>query len=118
MQWIDANQSPLGRVSADLAKEISVATERHLAFLSKTAPKDDPISSGIPPKTAKGEMPNIDNDYTGYIEWCIKSIAKADAGDAMDALFEVIDANWGDLFPGDKEAILAVRKAREEEQAP
>jgi hypothetical protein len=116
-QWTDANQSPLGRVSADLAKKISVATEKHLAFLSKTVPKYDPISSGPPSKTAKGEMPNIDNDYTAWVEYIIKRIAKTDVGDDMDALFDIINAENG-LFPMDRDALDGARRERENEQAP
>lgn len=120
MQWVDANQhnlEKLGTSDPTLLAEVRGDVAKHLAFLRKTAPKSDQISSGPPPKTAKGEMPNIDNDYTGWVEYMIKRIAKTDAGDDMDALFDIINAESG-LFPVDRDALNGARRERENEQAP
>lgn len=116
MQWIDANFNPLdkvGKMAPDIAKMITTATEKHLAFLRKTAPKDDPISSGIPKPPV---MPNIDDDYAGWMAWAVKQITETDAGDPMEALFESFDPFWSDLMPPDRETLLGARKARETAQ--
>jgi hypothetical protein len=115
MQWIDANQNPLSRISKDEAKKITVITEKHLAFLRKTAPKEDPISSGIPKSDA---MPNIDRKTGEWMVWAVKKNSETDAGDEMDALFESFDAFWMDLLPLDRDALLAARKTRETELEP
>jgi hypothetical protein len=117
MQWIDANQRPLGRVSADLAKKISIATEKHLAFLSKTAPKSDPISSGPPPKTANGEMPNI-QQYDDWIMWAVNKLGTTDVGDELNDFFESLDPFWADIKQPDREMLLGAKRSREDEQAP
>jgi phage recombination protein Bet len=108
MQWIDANQAPLGRITPEDAKKVSAATEKHLAFLRKTAPKEDPISTGIPKKDA---MPNIADEK--WMAWALGLIGLTDAGDDMDALFESFDPFWPDLMPSDKDALLGARNARE-----
>ncbi len=116
MQWIDANFNPLDKVAKmapDIAKTITAATEKHLAFLRKTAPKDDPISSGIPKPAV---MPNIDDDYAGWMAWAVKQITETEAGDPMEALFESFDPWWSDLMPPDRETLIGARKARETAQ--
>jgi hypothetical protein len=115
MKWVDANQNPLSRISKDEAKKITVITEKHLAFLRKTAPKEDPISTGIPKSNA---MPNIDTNHNQWMTWALGKIAETDAGDEMDALFESFDPFWDGLLPGDKEALLGARKDREFEIEP
>jgi hypothetical protein len=115
MKWVDANQNPLSRISKDEAKKITVITEKHLAFLRKTAPKEDPISSGVPKSDA---MPNIDRKPGEWMTWAINKISTTDAGDEMDALFESFDAFWSDLMPLDRDALLAARKTRETELEP
>lgn len=113
MQWVDANQNPLSRISKDEAKKITVITEKHLAFLRKTAPKEDPISSGIPKSNA---MPNAGTNQ--WMAWALGKIAETDAGDEMDALFESFDTWWDELLPSDKERLLGARETREATQEP
>jgi phage recombination protein Bet len=111
MQWIDANKNQrekLAKVDPALDADVGRTVEGHLAFLRKTAPKEDPISTGIPKKDT---MPNIADEK--WMAWALAKIAETDAGDDMDVLFESIDAFWSDLMPGDKDALLGARKARE-----
>lgn len=120
MAWIDANQQMLAKLekgSPSDAANVKSFTEKHLAFLHRTAPKSDPISTGVPTKS-KDAMPNIEKNYTGWIEWAVKKIAVTDAGDDMDALFESFDPFWDDLMPPDKDALLNTRRGREATQEP
>lgn len=117
MAWIDANQSPLGRITPELAKQVTAATEKHLNFLRKTAPKpaEDPISSGVPKPAV---MPNIDTEYELWMGWALGRIGLTDAGDDMDALFESFDAFWSDIKKEDQSHLLGARKAREKAMDP
>lgn len=115
-QWVDANQKTLeklGTADAALLADVRGEVDRHLAFLRKTAPKEDPISSGI---SKPAVMPNIDDDYAGWMAWAVKQITETDAGDPMEALFESFDPWWSDLMPSDRETLLGARKARETAQ--
>jgi phage recombination protein Bet len=115
MQWIDANQAPIGRITPEDAKKVSAATEKHMAFLRKTAPKEDPISSGVPKSNA---MPNHDENPAAWMVWVLDQIAKTAVGDAMDALFDSVDPFWMDLNSDEKDALNGARRAREAEMEP
>lgn len=114
MQWVDANASPLSRLSEADAKKVNAAVKKHLTFLRKTAPaKPDPISSGVPKA-----MPDIATNYEGWIKWAVATISATDAGDDMDALFESFDPFWGDIAPFDKDLLAKTRRGREEAMEP
>jgi hypothetical protein len=141
MQWVDANQhnlETLGSSEPTLLADVRASVSKHLAFLRKTAPKDDPISSGrqrpgsevsgdpvddMPDrgnkivKTAKGEMPNI-QQYDDWIMWAVNKLATTDAGDALNDFFESLDPFWADIKQPDREMLLGAKRSREDEQAP
>jgi phage recombination protein Bet len=118
MQWTDANVHNLEKLAKSdpqLYEDVRSETQRHLAFLRKTAPKDDPISTGVPKSTA---MPNIDTEYNTWMTWALQKIATTNAGDDMDLLFESFDPFWSDIFPNDRESLQGARKARETAMEP
>lgn len=120
-EWIKLNELPLSKLSGAQHKTINAAINKHLEFLSKTTPKltkMDPISTGRAPKAKSGEMPDFAADYTGWIEWALKTITKTNAGDDMEALFESFDHFWSELMPPDRELLMAARQEREASQEP
>jgi hypothetical protein len=117
-QWVSANKNPLDKIAKmapDILDQVQASVEKHLAFLRKTAPKEDPISSGVPKSNA---MPNHDENPAAWMVWVLDQIAKTAVGDAMDALFESVDPFWMDLNADEKDALNGARRAREAEMEP
>lgn len=136
MAWVDANAAQLDKLAKgnpDEARRVKVATERHLAFLRKTEPQDDPITSGAqgeaqtdmgmeaPPKAAKAtrgagkakKAPDFAKDYDGWLAHQMATIAAAETPEAIEAIFEAIDPIWSDLMPPDREVLQGARREAE-----
>lgn len=137
MAWIDANVTQLeklGKGSPSDTARVKVATEKHMAFLRKTEPKADPITSGpqgalldnmggdTAPKPGKAtsarakaakKAPDFEKDYDGWVKWNIDQIATAETPEAIETLFETIDGRWNDLFPADKDLFQGARREAE-----
>lgn len=121
MKWVDLNAGLLAKLakgSVPDSARVKKATDSHLAFLRKTEPKADPISSGLPPKPAKGEMPDIKLDYDGFVSWWVGKMAKAADGEELELLGQELDGYWDDIFPVDKDAIQGARRDREAKLEP
>jgi hypothetical protein len=134
-KWVDANQLQLEKLAAGAPQEAAKAraeTEKHLVFLRKTEPKataepadmfpgDTPMEStqaaepaparrGRPPKP---KVPDFAKDYDAWVNWCLKQVAEAETPEAIETLFESIDAKWEDLLGPDKEALMGARREAE-----
>jgi hypothetical protein len=132
MAWVDANTAQLEKLakgSAPDAGRVKVATEKHLAFLRKTAPKgtdgdaeqgsmdmDGPAPVQPKPATTRGKgkkAPDFTKDYDGWLTWTLDQIAKAETPEQIETMFERIDGIWSELMPPDKEALLGARREAE-----
>lgn len=139
MAWVDANTAQLDKLakgSPEEARRVKAATEKHLAFLRKTSPKADPITSGpqgevpedmggdIPPADAKrprgrprnvNKVPDIAKDYDGWISYWVDKISHAETPDEIEAIFaDHIDPVWDQItFPPDKDALQGARREAE-----
>lgn len=142
MGWVGANVDQLAKLAkgspVDSAR-VKAASDKHLAFLRKTAPKDDPISSGLqghteaqgallddmggeiapePAKRTRGpakgkKAPDFAKDYDGWLAFQLAAIAAAETPEAIEAIFGAIDPIWSDLMPPDKEQLQGARREAE-----
>jgi phage recombination protein Bet len=69
-----------------------------------------PARRGRPPKP---KVPDFAKDYDAWVSWCLKQLAEAHTPEAIEALFESIDAKWEDLLGPDKEALMGARREAE-----
>ena len=125
-KWIDANQPQLEKLkngSPEDAAKCKAATQKHIDFLKKTAPKDAPPADAMaddpePAKSTKpkkGAVPDIKKDYDKWVAFVLDRFAKMEVAEEIDAFFSnVCDVEWSDLFPADKESIqAAMREAQQ-----
>lgn len=129
-KWIDANQPQLEKLkngSPEDAARCKAATAKHIEFLKKTAPKDDPPADamGDDPepekviKPKKGTVPDIKKDYDKWVAFVLERFAKMEVAEEIDTFFtHVIDVEWGDLFPADKESIQAAMREAQQRLEP
>lgn len=141
MAWIDANQPQLDKLAAgspDSAAWAKSETAKHLAFLRKTEPKADPITSGPqasekatdafpgdtpmgapddkkPPKARAraSKAPDFAKDYDGWLSWQLNLIAIAEKPERIEEIFEALDPIWSDIMPPDRETLLGARREAE-----
>jgi hypothetical protein len=125
-KWIDANQPQLEKLkngSPTDAARCKSATEKHIEFLRKTAPREDapvdamgddaPVETKT--KLKKGAVPDIKKDYDGWVVFVLQRFAKMEVSEEIDTFFEhIIDVEWPNLQQPDKEAIQsAMREAQQ-----
>jgi hypothetical protein len=120
-KWIDANQPQLDKLkngSPDDAARCKAATEKHINFLRKTEPVEPGAMSDDAPaetkKPKKGAVPDIKKDYDRWVAFVLERFAKMEVAEEIDTFFtHVVDVEWADLFPADKESIQsAMREAQ------
>ena len=123
-KWIDANGPQLEKLkngSPDDAARCKAATAKHIEFLKKTAPKDEPAADAMaddpPPKATKpkkGAVPDVKKDYDGWVAFVLERFAKMEVAEEIDTFFtHIVDVEWGDLQQPDKESIqFAMREAQ------
>ena len=62
-------------------------------------------------KAKKGAIPDIKKDYDKWVAFVLKRFAEMEVADEIDTFFtHVVDIEWGDLFPADKESIQAAMR--------
>ena len=136
--WVDANTAQLEKLakgSPDHAAKARAATDKHLAFLRRTDPistgpqavaqdafpGDIPMDAAPEPETAparrgrppKPKVPDFHREYDGWLAWNLEQVSKAETPEAIDTIYEAIDAHWQDLMPPDKEILLGARRDAE-----
>ncbi len=127
-KWIDANQPQLQKLAngspVDAARAKS-ATEKHIEFLRKTSPKEDVASDAMaddPPadqkpkstRAKRGSVPDIKKDYDKWVQFVLDRFAKMEVADEIESFYSnVVDAEWADLFPADKDSIQAAMRDAE-----
>lgn len=117
MKWVDLNATLLAKLAKGSPPDsvrVKKACDAHLAFLRKTAPKDDPISSG--PQRSKS-IPSADTDYDGLMTYVADRIAKIASAEDLEALFNdaTIGAELDKLMPPDRSEMQGLfdKKMRE-----
>ncbi len=107
-KWVDLNKWTLQKLSAEHHKTIDIAVQKHLASLRKIEPakKNDPISSGLPPKHVDPEaiLAEIDREL-GAVE------AADDLQAVWDTACEPLMAKLD--FPPDQDAAQALFRKHE-----
>lgn len=134
-KWIDLNQARLAKLggSAEWAGKVKKATAALALRLDKVAEPAkeragdaqgallDDMGEEVAPEPAKRtrgaakgkKAPDYGRDYDGWVKWHIDQIATAETPEAIETLFEAIDARWDELFPGDKDLFLGARREAE-----
>lgn len=66
------------------------------------ARKDDPITSGTPPKAKRDGVPDIETEYDGWFSWALDKITHFDDGGACETFFnDEVEAFRDKVFPSD-----------------
>jgi hypothetical protein len=108
-KWVDLNKRTMQKLSAEHHKTINAAVQKHLNSLRKTEPsakKDDPISSGLPPKHVDPEdvLADIDREL-GAVE--VADDLQAVWDTACEPLLAKLD------FPPDQDAAQGLFRKHE-----
>jgi ERF superfamily len=103
-QWVSANQLTLdkmAKVAPEILAKVQASVEKHLSFLRKSPAKEDPISSGVAPKSSEG-WPDYDQDYDAWVKRAIEHIVNCVDGGALESWFDGhVEVRKPSLFPGD-----------------
>jgi hypothetical protein len=145
-KWIDANRQQLDKLkvgSPEDAARCKAATEKHIEFLRKTAPKDDMGATATPTitqgevrdsgmrmaspdefssqpvvvasKPKKGAVPDINKDYDKWVAFVLQRFASMEVAEEIQTFFEhIIDPTWPDIMPPDKESIQSAMREAEQ----
>jgi phage recombination protein Bet len=124
-KWIDANAAQLEKLkngSPDDAARCKAATAKHIEFLKKTAPKDEPPADAMaddpPPKATKpkkGAVPDVKKDYDGWVAFVIKRFSGMEAAEEVEPFYlNVVEPEWANLFPPDREFVQSAMREAEQ----
>ena len=124
-KWIDANQPQLEKLkngSPDDAARCKAATAKHIEFLKKTAPKDEPPADAMaddpPPKVTKpkkGAVPDVKKDYDGWVAFVIKRFSGMETAEEVEPFYlNVVEPEWANLFPPDRESVQSAMHEAEQ----
>ena len=124
-KWIDANGPQLEKLkngSPDDAARCKAATAKHIEFLKKTAPKDEPPADAMavdpPPKVTKpkkGAVPDIKKDYDGWVAFVIKRFSGMETAEEVEPFYlNVVEPEWANLFPPDRESVQSAMREAEQ----
>ena len=124
-KWIDANQPQLEKLkngSPEDAARCKAATAKHIEFLKKTAPKEETPADAMadepePEKSAKPKkvaVPDIKKDYDGWVLFVINRFSGMSAAEEIEPFYlNVVEPEWADLFPVDKDSIQSSMREAE-----
>ena len=124
-KWIDANGPQLEKLkngSPDDAARCKAATAKHIEFLKKTAPKDEPAADAMaddpPPKVTKpkkGAVPDVKKDYDGWVAFVIKRFSGMETAEEVEPFYlNVVEPEWANLFPPDRESVQSAMREAEQ----
>jgi hypothetical protein len=124
-KWIDANGPQLDKLkngSPDDAARCKAAIAKHIEFLKKTAPKDEPPADAMaddpPPKATKpkkGAVPDVKKDYDGWVAFVIKRFSGMEAAEEVEPFYlNVVEPEWANLFPPDREFVQSAMREAEQ----
>jgi hypothetical protein len=104
----------LGTADAPLLADVRGEVERHLAFLRKTAPKEDPITSGLPANTRPEGCPDPTGDPEVFLKWADKRMAAINDPEELALIWtEEIDPLSDGLMKPSYEDLEAIHQRHE-----
>lgn len=105
-------------IDAAVAKrmaDLGTPTEKPAKSAVPSPAKDDPISSGTPPKAKRDGVPDIETEYDGWFSWALDKITHFDDGGACETFFnDEVEAFRDKVFPSDmNDLALALERSHE-----